>query len=122
LPSRQQYAHSRAAAADVNGENNIDTVTTTTTTTITTTMCSYRTSSFATISLVLGISSIPLFYVRTVPGITAIAFGVLAFRQIDDKPQEITGQWMANTGVICGTIGAALHVSLYGFSMLRTRY
>jgi Domain of unknown function (DUF4190) len=75
-----------------------------------------RTSNSAIVSMVLGIFSIPLFLVGIIPGTMAIVFGIRAMRQIEDKPQEITGQCMANTGVICGTIEISMQVLVISFN------
>ena len=58
-------------------------------------------SGLAVASLVLGIVGIFTCYLL-LPSILAAVFGVVAMRQIAQRPHELTGRGLAIAGVVCG--------------------
>lgn len=65
---------------------------------------SQKTSKLAVASLVLGILSIPLFFLKL--GIIAVILGVISLFML--KNPLLRGKWLAIVGILCGVIGMAL--------------
>lgn len=65
---------------------------------------SRKTSKLATASLVLGILSIPLFFLKL--GIIAVILGVVSLFML--KKSLLKGKWVAIVGILCGILGMAL--------------
>ena len=71
---------------------------------------STKMSSFAIVSLILGITSIVF---AVVGGILAIVFGTLAIHRIRQQPDEYRGLCMAYSGIITGTIATVFWLAVF---------
>jgi hypothetical protein len=71
-------------------------------------------SGLAVASLVLGIVGIFTCYLL-LPSILAAVFGVVAMRQIAQRPHELTGRGLAVAGVVCGAAILAAFVLALAF-------
>ena len=70
-------------------------------------------SCLAVASLTLGVISIVFAIVGMAVGILAIVFGVLAVHRIKHQPNELRGFCLAFSGIITGTLGLVLWISVF---------
>ncbi len=80
----------------------------------------------ATVSLVLGILSIPFHfccYLGWPIGIISIVLGVIAISKINKEPDRWSGKGLATGGIICSAFGFLMIIAvfvIYGAAILLT--
>jgi NADH:ubiquinone oxidoreductase subunit 4 (subunit M) len=75
-------------------------------------------NGLAIASLVLGIVGIFTCYVL-LPSILAAVFGIVAMRQIDQRPHELSGRGLAIAGLVCGAAVVVAFVLALVFGEVR---